>query len=198
MNLSSLGLFFVANMLGSPVNAPKQAEPDKAPIARLTPMGTGWGLGASGGITSGFGISLRRHFPQRLGFQATAFYLPLGEGNHWMSFGAQGFYSILRGRIARFYGLTGAHLMIDASAPAKPGFREVTSYTTPPEAIWSKALFVGLGLGLELHFTPWLGWAFEVPLSAMIDLDKSQPDQTLKDKIRLVPAANMSLTFYFK
>lgn len=202
MSLFSLGLYSMVNILGVATgDGSNLAPPEPREVVSdpLTPMGTGWGLGISGGITSGFGVSVRRHFENRLGFQVAALYLPLGDGNHWMSFGAQGFYTILRGRRTRFYGLTGAHLMIDGSIPTEERQRErARLYTTPITATWSRSLFLGLGLGLELHFTRWIGWALEVPLSLLIDLETPSPLETWRDKVRPFPAANMSLTFYFR
>lgn len=159
------------------------------------PLGTGWGLGVSAGITSGFGLSSRRHFNQGLGVQATALYLPL-PSEHWLSFGAQGFYTILRGDVIRFYALLGAQLMMSRS---RPQTRQALlgRYTTLPSYTWTHGLFTGVGMGLEFHFTRSFGWAIEIPLSVRILLEKPRAPESWANKVDLVPAANTSLMFYF-
>lgn len=174
-------------------------EPLKMSSERTTKdsFGTGWGLGASAGITSGFGLSTRKHFGNRLGFQLTGIYLPL-EREHWASLGAQGYFTILRGGLTRFYALAGTQLMISGYTARQSQIYGSGAYTTPPSASWDYHLFPGVGLGLEFHITRSLGWSIELPLSARVRLESPAPDASWRDNITLIPAANTAVFFYFR
>lgn len=186
-------------LAASPAAEPVSGEPLRSVAApgKKPSLATGWGLGASAGITSGFGISTRKHFKNRWGAQMTGVYLPLAR-EHWLSLGGQAYYTILHGKIARFYGLAGVQLMSSKDRLATASSPANNSYTTPPESSWDHHLFPGLGLGLEFHFTRTFGWAIEVPLSARVRLNSPPPGGSWRENVGLVPAANTSLMFYFR
>lgn len=153
-------------------------------------MGTGWGLGVAAGTTSGIGLSTRRYFDSGAGVHIGAMYVYVGD-HQWGNLAAQALYTLARGRKTRFYALFGAQFMFD-----------VYDFEHTPNAKlserWNGTLFVGPGLGLEMHFTKHFGWSIELPLHAVFALEGNDHRLAMGGPVNFLPGANTAFTFYFK
>lgn len=167
-----------------------------------TRMGTGWGIGVSAGTTSAIGLSARRYFDNRFGLHFGGIYIYTNE-RHWGNLGVQGLYTLARGKKTRLYGLLGTQLVLSRGAdqtivtdpgPGSGSAAPVFVRAAPLES----TLFVGPGLGLEIHFTRHFGWAIEVPASVVIALDGDKGRLPFGGAVNFIPAANTSFTFYFR
>lgn len=153
-------------------------------------MATGWGLGVSAGTTSGIGISTRRFFENGAGIHAGGLYVFLSN-SHWGNIAVQGMFTLARGRKTRLYGLFGTQLNFNAEGDSDAG--------GPQRAKpWDATLFLGPGVGIEIHFTKHFGWAIELPLHAVIALDPDDTRLPLGGRANFFPSANTAFTFYFK
>lgn len=170
-------------------SSPAPARPQK------TPMGTEIGLGASAGMTSGIGLSLRRHFDSRFGFHVGAIGVWTLSDKRWANVGVQGLYTLRRSRKARLYALLGAQLFL-TSEPLINRHRSATNQGKTKH-VWNPTLAVGPGIGIEVHFTKHFGWAFEVPLPLLITLGGTPNRLLFEGKVNFIPALNTAFTFYF-
>lgn len=174
--------------------APPYAQAQTPPLELKTPLGTAWGIGVSAGTTSGIGISARRHFENRLGVHFGGIYIYAQE-THWGNLGGQLLYTFARSRKTRLYGLLAAQFVLNHSKELRydnfaGGSRSVD--------VTKSTLFVGPGVGLEIHFTPHFGWALEVPTSFVFALEGDKDRLPMGGVVNFIPAANTSFTFYFK
>lgn len=155
-------------------------------------MGTAWGVGVSAGTTSGIGISARRHFENRLGVHFGGIYVYSGE-THWGNLGGQLLYTLARSKKTRLYGLFGAQFVLNHSKELRYDFLGASRSV----GVTKSTLFVGPGVGLEIHFTRHFGWALEVPTSFVFALEGDKDRLPLGGVVNFIPAANTSFTFYF-
>lgn len=183
-----------------PVPQITHENPPPPPPEPKTRMGTGWGVGVSAGTTSAIGLSARRHFDNRFGVHFGGIYI-YTERQHWGNLGVQGLYTIARGKKTRLYGLFGTQLLVthsrDSAPPTAPGPGAVGPAVPTPNPT-RPTLFVGPGLGLEIHFTRHFGWALEIPASVVIALEGNKERLPFGGVVNFIPAANTSFTFYFR
>lgn len=167
-----------------------------APAPDKTPYATGWGIGVSAGTTSAIGLSTRKHFANRWGVHLGGIYI-FHDNLHFATVGAQALYTLARGRKTRLYGLLGTQFLLQHDVNQGPqndlpGPQPDTSSNT------RSTLFVGPGLGLEIHFTRHFGWALEVPATVVFALDGDEDRLPFGGPVNLIPAANTAFTFYFR
>lgn len=183
-----------------PAPAPEQSSETPPAAEQKTRMGTGWGIGVSAGTTSAIGLSARRYFDNRFGLHFGGIYI-YTDKQHWGNLGVQGLYTIARGKKTRLYGLFGTQLVLSHSrnqAPMPDPGPGTVAPAVPKANPIQPTLFVGPGLGLEIHFTRHFGWAIEVPASVVIALEGDKRRLPFGGVVNFIPAANTSFTFYFR
>lgn len=168
------------------INQPAK-PPNKQPQAEH-PRSSSLGFTLGGGITSGIGIGVRKHFDNRWGFHATGIPL-LGKHQQFVALGVQGMYSFYRGRIARLYGLFGVQGIYSTEGYPE-GPRQRMKY-------YEKLLHTsfGPGIGLELHFNQRISWALELPIAGVVTRDL-KPQKT-DSGFQVLPVPNSAITIYY-
>lgn len=205
-SLTSSALFL--SLAASP---PAPASTEQAATQKpVYPYESRYGLSLSAGSTSGLGIGIRKHFPNRWGFNVAA--VPfIGKNSGFASLGAQVTYSFFRARIARLYVFAGVHgiyhyenttqrTMVPAPpeptqvGPAKQKFIPGPEIRHTDRSIGTN---FGPGLGVELHFSKRFSWALELPLAIMIEAEKNSHTRQTNTQTRVLPIPNTSITLYY-
>lgn len=139
-------------------------------------------------MSSGIGLSLRKHFASRWGFHTGAIAFAGGDGM-WGNFGIQGMYSFKRTRLLRLYMLTGSTVFVNATTLRNaPNHKRISVDAN---------LSIGAGFGIELHFTPTFGWAIELPLILTLDLNPKVSNTILDSTVSFLPIPSTAFSFYF-
>lgn len=177
--------------------------------------GTKIGLGFTGGITSGIGFAVRKHFSNRLGFQVGAFVLGGSEDGVemyygedyegvkdvseetwiWANVGGELLYTIHRHKkgFLRLYALAGGQIMFDGTEFIEIKEKEVVNYNSEYDKVgsgwweWNNLYVVGAGLGIEFLILKHLAITIELPLSIMFD----------ESGFNMLPIGNSSLIYFF-
>lgn len=168
------------------------------PKAYSTPLGVGIGAG----VTSGIGLSLRKHFDSRWGFHTGAIAFG-GDKYLWGNVGAQAMYTFKRTRFLRLYALLGSTIFVNINEEQRaikvPETMGSPSYPGQyiRKTVVDSNLTVGAGIGLEMHFTPHFGWAIELPLGFAFDLNPAADHDLFEDNVSFRPIPSTALSFYF-
>lgn len=205
--LASITSTFLFLSIASPESA-AATQPSTTEVKQKSkaPYESRYGLTLSAGSTTGIGIGVRKHFKNRFGFHVSA--LPiLGADDGYIFAGGQGMYSFLRRRVVRLYGLLGTQLIYNysttrstqmvPSGPLQPGSNGPSFVAGPTTTSVARDYFVtvGAGLGLELHFTKRFSWALELPITALINHERSSYER--RTEVTVIPIPNTAITLYY-
>ncbi len=152
-----------------------------------------WGIGFSGGSTSGIGFAFRKHFSNRLGVNVGL--LPLGGKSDyskwiWVNLGGQAMYTLhqAEGDFFRLYGLVGGSLFISGSDREECTYSENGDFTCerPDNLNYYNVGIIGAGIGMEFVIIKRIAIGFDVPLSASFT----------PESVGVYPIPNLSLVYY--
>jgi len=157
------------------------------------------GIGFSAGLLSGLGFAYRRHFANDFGVHIGG----VAWGNRTDSFtslGVEVLRTFSRSDKVRFYGVAGAGLFrndeqyddYSGCYPVPPPASGGSSCPTERREV-SGSLSLGAGIGME--FTPGrhIGVSLEVPVSILLDIEKSERF----NRKGIYPIPSIAIVYYF-
>ena len=169
--------------------------------ARDYPYATKLALGVTAGATTGLGLALRKHYESGWGFQFSG--IPyIGNDVFWTA-GAEVYYTFLRLKRLRLYGLFGAAGWGSYHDTYRYPTQDVIvkGQQTEPKSVRGRRdlLMVGPGVGVEFHFGQHVGLSIELPVSLWVELRDTADESELPlgGRFNLLPVPNGSLSVYF-
>jgi hypothetical protein len=165
--------------------------------------GSDHGVGFSAGLLSGLGIAYRRHFENKIGIQITA--APWGGRDYAVANAGLNFlYTLDKKSFGRFLLIAGTstyysgHRKYNWDACNDPSDRDGYDPYTPCDPTteeWDHMFFLnfGVGIGMELALTDYLGLSLELPF--VLNLTTQGKNGLNFNGIYPVPSA--SLIYYF-